>query len=302
MEETSKPKKDETIREFIKRNIENINERITSFKKAKYTDVEIKNHLHKKFLNELPDIKDDLIRKFKEEEYVKARISDTIANDFILYNTDLEKFYETYLYNEILKKIDTEELIEFITEHIKSELETNEYRYIRNNLKKYLKKSIPLLKKNGFSSNLLGINDGVMTAQAGDSAQFIFISRAILAGFNCSNVDVSASKYDAIIDYNDILLKVQVKGFSDKTFSLVNRTRGGQGIDHQHTSNKESEYTKDDCDIFVAVDKQLGACYIIPAKNFINKPIDELKRLKISENQNYLENWELIKKIANERK
>lgn len=34
----------------------------------------------------------------------------------------------------------------------------------------------------GFKANLLQINSGIMLSNAGDSAEFLFIARAILAG------------------------------------------------------------------------------------------------------------------------
>jgi hypothetical protein len=95
-----------------------------------------------------------------------------------------------------------------------------------------------------------------MTANAGDSAEFIFVARAILAGFNCSSVDVRSSRYDAIIDYNKKLLRVQIKGISTgNSISFKDRDRGGQGIDHTHERNLGQRITSVDCDIYVAVDK-----------------------------------------------
>ncbi len=111
---------------------------------------------------------------------------------------------------------------------------------------------------NGFSTNINQLESGVMTANAGDSAEFIFVARAILAGFNCSSVDVKSSRYDAIIDFNNKLLRVQIKGISsENSISFKDRDRGGQGIDHKHERNIGKRITLKDCDIYVAVDKQM---------------------------------------------
>ncbi len=138
-----------------------------------------------------------------------------------------------------------------------------------------------------------------MTANAGDSAEFIFVARAILAGFNCSSVDVRSSRYDAIIDYNKKLLRVQIKGISTgNSISFKDRDRGGQGIDHTHERNLGQRITSVDCDIYVAVDKQVGICYIIPMNWADTLSFDECKNVKLSELSQYKENWDVVKEIA----
>lgn len=285
---------------FIRENIEHINSRISDFKEQNPNDTQIKNFLKDKFFNELPGIKEDLIQRFRDNDYVKARIKD-IANQFILYKTDLEKFYTSYLYQEILSRIDNERLVANIQEFIKDELDdVAAYRFIKNDFSKLSEKLSILLKLKGFSSNLLGINDGIMLANSGDSAQFLFLSRGILAGFNCSNVDVRSSRYDSVIDYDGKLLKVQVKGISDNKISFKDRDRGGQGIDHTHERNIGQIITSEDCDIYVAVDKQCGICYIIPMAEFVDPLPDTTKTrpMNVSELVQFRENWDVIKEVA----
>lgn len=116
--------------------------------------------------------------------------------------------------------------------------------------------------------NLNNIDSGVMTANAGDSAQFLFVSRAILAGFNCSNVDVRSSRYDAVIDYKKKIFRVQVK-----------------------------RITAEDCDIYVAVDKQVGMCYIIPMKDIDPWDDDDIDSVNVSQLEEYRENWDIISEL-----
>ncbi|MCR2101405.1 hypothetical protein CUPS4258_08695, partial [Campylobacter upsaliensis] len=80
----------------------------------------------------------------------------------------------------------------------------------------------------GFKANLLQINSSIMLFNAGDSAEFLFVARAILAGFNASSVDVRSSRYDAIVDYNGTLLRIQIKGITGGLISFKDRDRGGQ--------------------------------------------------------------------------
>ena len=169
-------------------------------------------------------------------------------------------------------------------------------------MKKIIEKALYIATTNGFSTNINHIESGVMTANAGDSAEFIFVARAILAGFNCSSVDVRSSRYDAIIDFNDILLRVQIKGISTgNMISFKDRDRGGQGIDHTHERNIGKRITSKDCDIYVAVDKQVGICYIIPMKWADTLSDEECKNIKLSQIEQYKENWEMVKRLAKER-
>lgn len=154
-----------------------------------------------------------------------------------------------------------------------------------------------MITKNGFQVNLNNINSGVMTANAGDSAQFLFVSRAILAGYNCSNVDVRSSRYDAVIDYKGMIFKVQVKGISGSTVSFKDRDRGGRGIDTHNNRNIGKRITSSDCDIYVAVDKQVGLCYIIPMVDIDEWDDDEIKSVNVKQLKQYLENWNEIQRL-----
>lgn len=291
------------MKDFIEKNIQQINSSITYFKKKKPNDTQIKNYLREKFLKEVESVEKELFNEIEEHNYVKARIED-IANKYIFYKRDLEKFYDTNIYNNLMQSIGTDELVNELSEKIKNEINNERaYNFIKKDLEKITEKLMCLLKIKGFSSNILGINDGVMLANSGDSAQFLFISRAILAGFNCSNVDVRSSRYDAIIDFDGKLLKVQVKGISNNTISFKDRDRGGQGIDHTHERNKGKIITSEDCDIYVAVDKECGVCYIIPMRDYVDKlpTKKKLKTINIQEVEQFRENWEVIKQTVNRK-
>lgn len=173
------------------------------------------------------------------------------------------------------------------------------FKFIKSKLAKVLEKALFVASIDGFSTNLLNINSGIMTANAGDSAQFLFVARAILAGFNASNVDVRSSRYDAIVDFENTLLRIQIKGISSgEIISFKDRDRGGQGIDHTHERNRGKRITKADCDIYVAVDKQVGICYLIPMSFADTLSDDECSKVKLEQVQNFKENWDIIKEVA----
>ena len=119
-----------------------------------------------------------------------------------------------------------------------------------------------------------------------------------MAGFNCSNVDVRSSRYDAVIDYKGLIYKVQVKGISGNTVSFKDRDRGGRGIDTHNERNIGKRITSDDCDIYVAVDKQVGICYIIPMKSFVDTlSDDQIKSYSVNNLTRFRENWGIIHEV-----
>ncbi len=239
------------------------------------------------------------IDELKKHNYKKNSIKG-IAKKYGLSESQLKKYYQTKFFQDIAKEIDLEKLsklnIDEIEKLLESEILKSEFKFIKVDLKKIIEKSLYIALTNGFSNNINHIESGVMTANAGDSAEFIFVARAILAGFNCSSVDVRSSRYDAIIDVDGILLRVQIKGISSgNVISFKDRDRGGQGIDHTHESNIGKRITSKDCDIYVAVDKQVGICYIIPIEFADNLSDDECKRVKLQDVEIYKENWNIVK-------
>ena len=173
-------------------------------------------------------------------------------------------------------------------------------RFLNRSLKYIMEKSLYMALQNGFSTNIMNVESGVMTANAGDSAQFLFVSRAILAGYNCSNVDVRSSRYDAVIDYNGKIFKVQVKGISGSTISFKDRDRGGRGIDTHNERNQGKRITSADCDIYAAVDKQVGMCYIIPMVDIDPWPDSDIRSVNVNQLAQYRENWGTIQRLYQE--
>jgi len=293
------------IHQFVASNITRINQSINLFKDKNtnlFIDVEIKKYLQDKLNRELENkgFEDELILSLASFGYVKAKIVD-IANKFIFYKSDLEKFYKAKIFKNIFLKTDIEILTNSSVDLISQNVDLNnlELKFIKKDLKVLLKKSLFVVSQGGFTGDLQHTDYGLRVANEGDSAQFFFIARAMLAGFNCSNVDVRSSRYDAIVDFNSKLLRIQVKGVtSSGTISFYDRDRGGQGIDHTHERNKGKRITSNDCDIYVAVDKQVGICYLIPM-SFADALDDETaKSVRFEKVKVYLEKWETIIEVA----
>ena len=289
------------INEFVKLNIAKINASISAFKEAngtEYIDVDIKNYLQEKLFNELANAECEkkLLNALRDKNYVKARIED-IANEFVYYKPHLEKYYQSKIYQKVFSKVNIENLAEQNIDKIKefADVDELEVRFIKKDLNNLLAKCLYLASQGGFTGDLQHTDYGLRVANEGDSAQFFFIARAMLAGFNCSNVDVRSSRYDAIVDVNSKLIRIQVKGITGGTnISFYDRDRGGQGIDHTHERNRGQRITKEDCDIYVAVDKQVGTCYIIPMSYADSLNEEQARNVKISDVEKFLEKWQAI--------
>lgn len=295
----------ENICEFIQDNIVQINNNIGSFdnnacKKAKlkFDATDIKKELHDRFLQQIESdtsFRDELWREFETHNFAKSKIKEIAINKG-LFHKDVEELFSRDIFTETSAE-NTEELSkEFVANLLSSKgYSENRIKYYKSVITPIVEKSLYLALRNGFSTNLGDIDSGLMIANAGDSAQFLFLARAILAGYNCSNVDVRSSRYDAVIDKNGKLFRVQIKGISGDEVSIKDRDRGGRGIDSKNKRNKGKRITSKDCDIYVAVDRQTGICYIIPTSHIEEWEKDTKKIKNLIE---YKENWKAIDELG----
>lgn len=249
-----------------------------------------------------PVFYDQIIQEFRALNFKKTKISE-IANQFFVSKSDLQSFYDDVLQRQLVIEIDKDAYIKNSLEFIKTSItDQKHYLYTKNSLKKILEKQYDYIFSNGFPSNLVNINTGIMTANGGDSAQFLFLARAILAGYNCSNVDVRSSRYDAVVDFNNILLRLQIKGVSNSTsIKLKDRDRGGQGIDYKHETNRGKMITSADCDIYVVVDKEVGTCYLIPMSYVDDLTSKDIISINLNTIDHYKENWNIISEVADSK-
>ena len=248
-----------------------------------------------------PNQLEQILEEFSKYDFKKTKV-EILANKYIYYKSDLFKLIKQLFFAELNLQVEKND--EIIINHLMKnifetiDMDERKQKYVSRDLRRVLSKSLFIATTNGFPVNIINVESGTMTANAGDSAQFLFLSRAILAGYNASNVDVRSSRYDTIIDYKGKLLKVQVKGISSDIISFKDRDRGGQGIDHNHERNKGKRITSKDCDIYVAVDKQVGICYLIPMNVIDTWPDEKINAVKTSELLVYKENWKVIDNMA----
>ncbi len=144
-------------------------------------------------------------------------------------------------------------------------------------------------KKPFFIRNSQNIERGKYMTMEGNADEMIVVGKLIKMGFNCSRVDVTNSKYDSVIDKNGKLLRIQIKGTSTNSLSLICDWRSGTQIARGTTHAKK--VNKDDCDIFIGVSKDNARCYVIPAKDLTKFG----NSVALSALIDYEEKWDNIK-------
>jgi hypothetical protein len=292
---------DEVKLQFVKTNIVRLNESkvkefLDSTESPFPNDTELGYFLKEKFLSEIDEIGDLLWKEWEELNFAKSKY-DTIAVKYFVRKSEVQQYLENRAIENLLKRglsDNFNSIVELVTSHIDTTYGKPEFKVIKSEFQKVFRNSLNISLQCGFPVNLQKINSGIMTANAGDSAQFLFLARAILVGLNCSNVDVRSSRYDAIVDYKGKLFRIQVKGVSDANISFKDRDRGGQGIDTSHERNQGKRITSKDCDIYVAVDKKVGLCYLIPM-NWVDTLDDsQIVSVKLQSVEHFRENWNIF--------
>ena len=140
-----------------------------------------------------------------------------------------------------------------------------------------------------FTRNLVGLEQGIYRSMEGNADEMIVVGKLIKMGFNCSRVDVTNSKYDAVIDKNGKLLRVQIKGTGGNTLDLTSGGRAGQQI-NRAVASRQRKLTSQDCDILIGVLKDSAICYIIPAKDLAKFK----NSVALSKIKDYKEKWNNI--------
>jgi len=146
-----------------------------------------------------------------------------------------------------------------------------------------------------WAKNITNMEEGSYRTINGNANELIAIGRCIKAGFACSKVEVTNGRYDAVIDPGNSkrLLRVQIKGAGNGSVSFTGGGRSGQQISRTAES-RTYKYSKEDCDLILAVDSNNGDCYIIPINDIQSWGTSK----SLSKLQDYKENWDLLGNIV----
>ena len=264
-----------------------------------FPDVEIKYEIKKQLdknirkLSSSSTLTGKAMEQLKLKGFVKNSV-ETIANNFFVRKNDMKKLLTRQVFKKLENKTNLEDIKNSMILHLSADGEDQfqGFRFIKDNLNKDIDQFLPYILRDGFDQDYSGLEIGTNSSNEGDGAEHLFVAKAMIAGFNCSVVDIGSSKYDAVIeDKNGDLLKVQIKSYGKNgSFSRKGRDRGGQGIDSSNKSNEGTLVTSQNCDILAAVNKSNGEIFIFCKDEIDNLPVT-IKR------SDYPENWENWAKI-----
>lgn len=144
----------------------------------------------------------------------------------------------------------------------------------------------------GWSKDVTGVDaikPGTYRSLNGAADENIFTGRASKAGFYCFFKVWRDMPYDAVLDYEGVLYRVEVKGSSNNKFNV---TRGGRsGAQIVRGRSRTRTLAREDCDFVVGVDSNTGDCYIIPEDVIEILNSNSLSRATLA---NYHEKWKLF--------
>ena len=133
------------------------------------------------------------------------------------------------------------------------------------------------------------IKRGTFRSLNGAADESIFTGRASKAGFYCFFKVWRDMPYDAVLDYDGILYRVEVKGSSNNIFNVTRGTRSGKQI--KKGTSRTKILSRDDCDFLVAVDSNTGDCYIVPEDIVLSIGLQNLSSKTL---QHFKEKWKLF--------
>lgn len=142
------------------------------------------------------------------------------------------------------------------------------------------------------TKNLAGVEKGKFRSIAGYAGESIAIGRALLCGYNLFFKAWRDAKYDAVLDYEGILFRVEIKQTETTTqISLTSGGRSGKQIDRSARSREEVLSTAD-CDFLIGVQSLSGACWIVPIELI---EILGRKSLRFDSIEPFTECWNLFR-------
>lgn len=114
--------------------------------------------------------------------------------------------------------------------------------------------------------NITGTPQGSFRSLAGYASESLAIGRAMICGYIIFVKAWRDSKYDAVLDANGSLFRIEIKGTGGSTtISTSSGGRTGQQI-NRGAGSRERPLSNADCDWLIATTSMDGACWIIPTE------------------------------------
>jgi len=112
--------------------------------------------------------------------------------------------------------------------------------------------------------NIAGMPGGSSRSIAGYASESLVVGRAMLCGYIIFVKAWRDSKYDAVLDANGSLFRIEIKGTAGSTtISTSSGGRAGEQISREAES-RERPLSKVDCDLLIATTSMDSHCWVIP--------------------------------------
>ncbi|MBM3203610.1 hypothetical protein FJZ55_06880 [Candidatus Woesearchaeota archaeon] len=143
----------------------------------------------------------------------------------------------------------------------------------------------------GKTRNIAKLPEGSYRSVAGYAGESLVVGRALLCGFNLFFKAWRDSKYDAVLDAEDVLYRIEIKQTLGSThISVSSGGRSGEQISRE-VESRERPISTDDCDFLIATQSTTGLCWVIPAELI---EILELKQINIKAISAFEEKWSVF--------
>jgi hypothetical protein len=144
------------------------------------------------------------------------------------------------------------------------------------------------------NSNIAGLPPGSFRSINGYANESLAIGRALQCGYNLFFKAWRDSHYDAVLDYNNTLFRIEIKGSGVASFGVTTGHRAGAQIDRRAAS-REHILTTEECDFLIATHGLNGTCYIIPVEVI---QILAQKSLSLTKLECFEEKWGVFKGVT----
>jgi len=141
------------------------------------------------------------------------------------------------------------------------------------------------------TENIAKLPEGSYRSVAGYAGESLVVGRALLCGFNLFFKAWRDSKYDAVLDAENVLYRIEIKQtLGNTSISVSSGGRSGEQIS-RNVESREKPISTDDCDFLIATQSNTGLCWVIPAELI---EILELKQMNIKAIKAFEEKWSIF--------
>jgi len=143
------------------------------------------------------------------------------------------------------------------------------------------------------TQNLAGLPDGQVRSILGYAGESLVIGRALACGYNLFFKAWRDSKYDAVLDSDGQLFRVEIKQSGDGTqLSCTSGGRSGAQISRD-VASREEVLSPDESDFLIGVHTFSGKCWVVPTEviYFRNRKANPTWSLK-----DFEEKWRIFSK------